>query len=318
MCKVVQGLFGFASIWCFAMPASATDMLRRLGYGDDAKALIIHADDLGMSHAVNEASIGALENGIVTSGSIMVPCPWFPEIAAYCREHPELDVGLHLTLTSEWKYYRWRPVASLERVPGLIDEEGFLWRSVEQVAQHATPQEVETELRAQIERALQFGVKPTHIDSHMGTLFAKPEFFNVYVQLGREYGLPPMLINPTLPVRLMMRARGLSFSDAQLNGLQQSGLPMLDVLNTGEKGDSYEARKAAYHHALRNLAPGVTQIIVHLSTDAPEIRHIMNWWQRRHDEFRIFTDAETRQLIDDLGIHLIGWREMQALMPVSE
>ena len=307
-------------ICCFAAGnvTDATEMTRLLGYNDDTKLLIIHADDIGMCHSVNRASIEALNTGIVTSGSIMVPCPWFPEIAAYFRENPEVDLGLHLTLTSEWKYYRWRPVASPEQVPGLIDEEGYMWRKVAQVVKHATPKEVEIELRAQIERALEFGVQPTHIDSHMGTLFAKPEFLEIYVRLGKEYGLPPMLINPTPLVILLMKARGLALSDSLLDELRTSGLPILDVLNTGEKGDTYELRKAAYHKALRNLQPGVNQIIVHLSGDDAEIRHITSSWQRRHDEFRIFTDSDTRKLIEELGIELIGWREMKAQMPSKE
>jgi predicted glycoside hydrolase/deacetylase ChbG (UPF0249 family) len=128
-----------------------TTTAQQLGYGPNDKILIVHADDIGMSHSVNAATIEAFKKGLVTSGSIMVPCPWFPEIAAYAREHPELDLGLHLTFTSEWKYLRWRPVASPEKVKGLLDEEGFMWRSERQTAQKATPQEIEIELRAQIE-----------------------------------------------------------------------------------------------------------------------------------------------------------------------
>ena len=144
------------------------------------KLLIIHADDVGMCHSVNEATILALEGGIVTSGSIMVPCPWFLEIAEYCRENPEADLGIHITLTSEWKHYRWRPVSSINKVPGLIDEEGYLWHSEEDVAKHASPAEVEIEIRAQVQRAIDFGIKPTHIDTHMGTVYETPEFFAAY------------------------------------------------------------------------------------------------------------------------------------------
>src|SRR5262245_65113943 len=130
-----------------AVVSAQTTSAQQLGYGPNDKVLMVHADDIGMSHSVNVASIEAFKKGMVTSGSVMVPCPWFPEIAAYAREHPGLDLGLHLTLTSEWKYLRWRPVASTEKVKGLLDEEGFMWRSERQTATKATPQEVETELR---------------------------------------------------------------------------------------------------------------------------------------------------------------------------
>lgn len=323
---IFNGLFGLTIGVCFLAiidPADATEMAKRLGYDDDAKLLIIHADDIGMSHSVNHATIEALEAGIVTSGSIMVPCPWFPEIAAYCREHPEVDLGLHLTLTCEWKSYRWGPVASPEQVPGLIDAEGYLWHKVAQVVEHATPQEVEIELRAQIERALKFGVQPTHIDSHMGTLFATPEFFQIYVRLGVEYGLPPMLVNPTPIVKMLIRRRGFRLPDSLLEEVRTSGLPMLDMLiidifNPSISGDTYESRKAVYHQVLRNLQPGVNQIIVHLGSDDPELRHITDSWRDRHNEFRIFTDPNTRKRIEELGVQLIGWREMKAVMPGGE
>jgi chitin disaccharide deacetylase len=318
-----KGLFGLTiGLCCFAASGvtQATEMAERLGYNEDTKLLIIHADDIGMSHSVNHASTKALETGIVTSGSIMVPCPWFPEIAAYCRANPEVDMGLHLTLTSEWKYYRWRPVASPEKVPGLIDDEGYMWHKVEQVVENATPEEVEIELRAQIERALEFGIRPTHIDSHMGTVFAKPEFLEVYIRLGLEYGLPPMLLKPTPIVKLLLKQRGVVLPDSLFERLEASGLPMLDVLvldifPPGVRADTYESRKAVYETVLRRLKPGVNQIIVHLGSDDPELRHITHSWRDRYNEFRIFTEPDTQKLLEELDIQLIGWREMQAQMP---
>src|SRR5687768_7497171 len=161
-------------------------LVERLGFGKDERVLMIHADDVGMCHSVNAASIKAMTEGVVSSASVMVPCPWFPEIAAWSREHPEADLGLHLTLTSEWRQYRWRPVSPPDQVRGLIDPEGFMWRSVADVKKHASAREVETEIRAQIERALKFGMKPTHVDSHMGTLFADSAFFEAYVRVARD------------------------------------------------------------------------------------------------------------------------------------
>jgi chitin disaccharide deacetylase len=190
-----------------------TTTAQQLGYGPNDKVLMVHADDIGMSHSVNVATIEAFKKGLVTSGSVMVPCPWFPEIAAYAREHPELDLGLHLTLTSEWKYLRWRPVASPEKVKGLLDEEGFMWRSERQTATKATPLEVETELRAQIERALQFGLKPTHLDTHMGTLYTRKDFFDVYTKLGKEYGIPVMVMRPTPEIIAYGKQTGLPITE---------------------------------------------------------------------------------------------------------
>lgn len=156
-------------------------------------SLIIHADDIGMCYSANKASIEAYEKGVVSSGSLMAPAPWFMEAAAYFGSHPEFDVGVHITLTSEWKLYRWPPVAPKDKVPGLVSKDGFMYRTSEEVAEHADGREVEAEIRAQIERVLEFGIKPTHLDTHMGTVHYRPEFLEAYVGLAVEYGIPVML-----------------------------------------------------------------------------------------------------------------------------
>jgi len=292
--------------------AQATTSVK-LGYGPEEKVLMVHADDVGMSHSVNVATIEAFKKGMVTSGSIMVPCPWFPEIAAYAREHPELDLGLHLTLTSEWKYLRWRPVAPPDKVKGLLDEEGYMWRSERQTAMKATPQEIETEIRAQIDRALAFGIKPTHLDTHMGTLYTRRDFFEVYTRLGREYGIPVMVMRPTPEAIAHGKAIGSPITEDVLRGVQADGFAMLDYLVTGVPGRTFEERKKAYHDLLRNLKPGVTMLIVHLGMDDPELRAVTGSWQQRHADFLSFTDPETETLIKQLGIRLTTWREMSKI-----
>ena len=297
-------------------PLSVSATLEQLNYPSDAKLLIIHADDAGMSHSVNEATLDAMQKGSVSSAAIMVPCPWFLEIAEFARQYPEMDFGLHLTLTSEWKHYRWRPVADPSKVPGLIDEEGYFWKSVEDVVGHATMEEVELEIRAQIDRALAFGINPSHIDSHMGTLFATSEFLSVYLKVAIEYGIPPMMLDPADPeVKKLLEERGISYSDSTIQEIYAAKVPLLNHLNTGEDGNTYQTRKAAYYQAIRDIKPGVNQIIVHLAGDDAEIQNITNAWQKRYDEFRIFTDPELKNLIEDLNIELIGWRKMKDIMP---
>lgn len=285
----------------------------QLGYGPNDKLLIVHADDIGMSHSVNLATIEAFKRGAISSGSIMVPCPWFPEIAAYVREHPEADLGLHLTLTSEWKYFRWRPVAPPEKVRGLIDEEGYMWRSEKQTAMKATPQEIETELRAQIDRAIAFGIKPTHLDTHMGTLYTRKDFFDVYTRLGKEYKIPVMVMRATPEAIAYGKASGSPISEDVLRKVEADGYPMLDYLVTGVEGKTFEERKKAYHALLRSLKPGVTMLIVHLGMDDPELRAVTGSWQQRHADFLSFTDPETQALIKELGIKLATFRELGKL-----
>lgn len=266
--------------------------------------LIIHADDAGMSHGSNLAVIDALQTGAVTSTSVMVPCPWFPEFAAFAVANSHLDIGIHLTLTSEWRHYRWRPVA--EGVPSLLDAEGFMPRTVEEVVMRATPEDVAKECRAQIERALRFGIKPTHMDSHMGTLFT-PQFVDVYLGLAEEYGITAMkplaLFGQELPPgdwRWHVLAR-----------MKASPGPHVDMLAAegATAARDYEARREHYHNILCGLRPGLNAWLVHPALNHPETGAIMNIPELREDEYRICSDPTTRSLLRDLGIQLTTWQE---------
>jgi predicted glycoside hydrolase/deacetylase ChbG (UPF0249 family) len=150
------------------------NLAERLGYDADAKLLIVHADDIGLARAVNAATARAFESGGITSGSVMVPCPWFPDFAAYYRDHQPMDVGIHITLTAEWDYYKWGGVSPAGEIPSLLDDYGHFYPTEAAVAQHAVPAEVEREARAQIERAMALGIEPTHLDTHMGTMVVTP------------------------------------------------------------------------------------------------------------------------------------------------
>jgi predicted glycoside hydrolase/deacetylase ChbG (UPF0249 family) len=296
-----------------ATSAVAQNSAVQLGYDANDRLLIIHADDIGMSHSVNLATIEAFKQGAISSGSIMVPCPWFPEIAAWARENPDADLGLHLTLTSEWKYYRWRPVAPPDKVPGLIDEEGYMWRSEKQTAAKATAQEIEIELRAQIERAIAFGIKPTHLDTHMGTLYTRKDFFDVYTKLGKEYGMPVMVMRASPEMIAYGKATGSPITEEVLKKVEADGFAMLDHLVTGVPGRDYAERKKSYHELLRNLKPGVTMLIVHLGLADAELKAITGSWPQRNGDLLSLLDPETKALIKELGIKLITFRELGKL-----
>src|SRR4030095_300564 len=176
-----------------AVLAQTKTLAERLDYPPDAKLLIVHADDLGMAHSINAASTKAFATGLVNSGSIMVPCPWLLEIATYARSNPQADLGLHLTLTSEWKNFRWGPVLPKDKVATLLDETGYLYLTEREAASRASVAEVESEIRAQIERARKLGIQPTHLDSHMGTLYQSKELFEMFLRVARENKLPVRL-----------------------------------------------------------------------------------------------------------------------------
>lgn len=160
-----------------AQPPAARSLAERLEFAPSAIVLIVNGDDVGVSHAANQATIASLERGLMTSATIMVPAPWFPEIARYAREHPRADFGLHLVHTSEWTGIKWGPVAGRTVVPGLVDPQGYLWPDIERVYKHGTPEQAAVEARAQIRKALDAGIDVTHLDSHMGALqYADPYF----------------------------------------------------------------------------------------------------------------------------------------------
>lgn len=289
-----------------AQPAAAA--------GPKAKrSLIVHADDAGMSHSVNLATIEGMEKGIVTSTSILVPCPWFIEFAAYARQHPDRDYGIHLTLTSEFEPYRWGPVSPRDQVPSLVDKDGFLWRDNGPVDAHVKLNEAEIELRAQIERARQFGVPLSHLDTHMGTLLSRPDLLELYVNLAIEYNLPIMFTrqatNPTMQLAYpALRGRGQQLLDA----LDQHHLPVLSsVLMLYQKGE-HESRKRRYLNAFEMLPSGVNEVIVHCGIDNAELSAITSSSTLRDSDRRLVTDPEVKSHLDRLGITLTNWKQFQA------
>ncbi len=276
------------------------------------KYLIIHADDAGMSHSVNMATIDAMEKGLVSSASIMVPCPWFAEFAKYAGEHPDGDYGIHLTLNAEWDQYRWGPVAAREKVPSLVDKDGYLWDNVRQVVENAKAAEVAIELRAQIERARQFGVPLSHLDTHMGAVVSRPDLVAVYVQLGLEYDLPVLFLRR--PDETVSRIPGLAERfDAVLAELDQRGFPVLDRLEQFYGGSSHAERRQKYVDTLRSLRPGVTQIIIHCGYDNAELQAITSSSSRRDGDRRIFTEPEMAALIEEEGIDVVGWKQLREI-----
>lgn len=282
---------------------------------DGRRYVIIHGDDAGMSHSVNLATIEAMEQGCVSSAAIMVPCPWFIEIAEYAKAHPEKDFGLHLTLNSEWKHYRWGPVAPREKVPGLIDKDGYLHQGVPAVAASATAKEVETELRAQIERAKQFGVPFTHFDTHMGALVSRPDFVEVYVKMGIEYDVPVLFIrNAEKDAKTAQAYPALAQKAAELTmELDAKRLPILDALFQFYSGTAHETRKDIYLKTLRELKPGVSEIIIHCGIDNTELQGITNSSSNRDGDRRIFTDPDVMKEIKTLGIEVITWKQFNEM-----
>jgi predicted glycoside hydrolase/deacetylase ChbG (UPF0249 family) len=287
-------------------PGAGQPVQVRLGYPRDAKLLILNADDLAVSHSEDTASFAALDQKLITSATVMVPCPWFTEVAAYAKAHPGADLGLHLTFTSEWQGYRWGPIASRALVPSLVGPDGYFYASTKEFAEHAKLDEVETEIRAQIERAKSMGLDPSHLDSHMHALYRTPELFGAFLKVAREYKLPIRMARNDQPFQsvLSQMAPGDPVPDAIFS-------PGVDVSPAG--WTEY------YVNLIKNLKPGVTEVFVHLAHDDVESQAVMvdhpDWgaaWRER--EFAAVSSPEFRKAIEDNHVIVIGWREIKKLL----
>ena len=285
--------------------AQINNVAQRLGYPADAKLLILHADDLAVTHSVDTASFDSLDSGAVSSASIMIPCPWLTEVADYAKRHPGADLGLHLTLTSEWKTYRWGSVAPNDKVSSLLESDGTFYSTTEEVAANAYPTDAEREIRAQVERAIAAGIHPTHLDSHMGSLFSKPELIAAYIKVAHNFQLPFLALKP-------------ADARAPFLSLLSSTDIILDAIVIAGPGMRPDQTRDFYLNAIKNLKPGLTEMIVHLGHDDSELQAVMvdhedfgaAWRQRDYD---IVNSPQFKQALRDNHVILVHWKDLKKL-----
>ena len=286
--------------------AQKKTVAERLGYPADSKLLIIHADDLAVAHSVDQASFSALDQNAVSSASVMVPCPWLTEVAEYAKSHPDSDLGLHLTLTSEWKVYRWGPVSSRDQVSSLLDQNGYFWPEVVPAVAHDKPEEVERELRAQVALAWRMGIEPTHLDSHMGTLFQTPGLVRAYVKVARDYRLPFLALRaPNLSPEILAQLKDDDF--------------ILDSVIIMSPGLAPEKWMDWYLAAIKNLKPGFHEMIVHLASDDAEMQGVSldhpdygAAWRER--DFKVVTSPEFKKALEDNHVIVVRWKDLKKLL----
>jgi predicted glycoside hydrolase/deacetylase ChbG (UPF0249 family) len=269
-------------------------LAERLGYSRDSRVLIVTCDDLGSCHAANSGTYAALRDGLATSASLMLPAPWAREAAARYRGE---DVGVHLTLNAEWDLYRWGPITY---APSLLDGDGGFPRTVHEVWDHADLDETRRECRTQIERAILWGFDVSHLDSHLAVLQPRPEFFDVYLDLAVDFGLPLRLLGAEtersigFPFRRLAAEEGVLFPDHVVS----------------MRGPS----RASFERAIHALEPGITELILHPAIDTPELRALApDWAHRVDDHHALVADDELQRLVARAGIELIGYRELRDL-----
>lgn len=300
--------------WCSTVLLGAISVINaqqvtpaeRLGYPKDAKLLIVHADDLGVSHSENIASISALEQGPVNSASIMVPCPWFPEIAAYAREHKDKDFGLHLTLNSEWENYKWGPVSPRDSVASLVNDDGYFFSAVDSLVRQGKASEVEIELRNQVRKAYSSGIDVTHLDAHMGAAISTPEYAAAYMKVGEEFSLP-VLLDPRI----------YAIDHPGVKELLGNNTVVLDrIFIALPENFRKEGMPAYYRSLLKSLPSGLNCLLIHLAYDNEEMKAVTidhpdygaSWRQADYD---FFTSSECRKIIEEENIILVSWRELR-------
>jgi len=295
------------SLFLMGQGLSAQKSLQeRLGYSNDAKLLIVHADDLGVIHGVNQASFKAMQEGSVSSASIMVPTPWLPEVAKYATANPDHDMGIHLTLTSEWQLLRWGPVAPRSQVSSLVNSNGYFYPDCNTLWENAKIEEVEIELRAQIEKAIAMGIQPTHLDSHMGCLFSTdPRYYQLYTKLADEYGIPAMV----------------NHQIEQLGGDEIEEPPVVidQIFGAGTEDFDKGAMGKYYADTLKMLEPGVHVMIIHCGYDNMESQGMSfehPYWgaKWRQDDYDFFASDECARILEEQNIHLVTWKEIGKLL----
>ncbi len=289
-------------------------LIEKLGFESTDKVVILHIDDVGFSHASNVATFECLDFGIASCGSAIVPAPWFLETASICREKPSYDIGVHITLTSEYDYYRWRALSSVDTKTGLLDSERSLWRTAEEAIDRITTQAAEVEMRTQVQMAIDNGIDVTHIDTHMGTVMA-PKFLPSYLKIAREFNVPAFLPRVS---RTELEARGLGaladFYLKLLDDMEKKGTPLIDNIVTETMGDS--PNKTEYYCKMfKEIKPGITHFLFHPAKVSPELKSIVpNSAKWRDLDYQAFTDPKLRECVKEYDLKVIGYREIRDVL----
>ncbi|MGC8716575.1 MAG: polysaccharide deacetylase family protein [bacterium] len=290
---------------------------RLLGYSENDRLLIINADDLGMCHSSNMAIFKLFEEGYISSSTLMTPCPWVREVVKHYKEHPDIDIGVHLTFTSEWENYKWGPVTRGKDVSSLITPEGYFPQTSEELEGAAKRDEIRIEIKSQIELAFKLGIEPSHLDNHMGTLYGLhfgKSFLDIIFDFCHEYQLPFRLPKNVEEEAKRLPKEALENLDRIFSLAEEKGIILIDHLVSSsfnmEEGEDYNSFKESIFNLFRNLKPGISEFYIHPGFATEELKAINPHWQKRQWEFNLFIEDETKKVIEEEGIKLIRWKDI--------
>ena len=288
-----------------------TTWAEKLGFPAGKRVIILHADDAGMCEEANIATEYYLENNYIQSAAVMVPCVPAEAFIEWTKKNSSEDVGVHLTHTSEWENYRWGPIADPTKVPGLIDPDGNFWHEVPDVVMHASAKEVEIEIRAQIDKVIELGYRPSHIDTHMGTLYGHPSYVEAFLKVAQEYNIPANAIDLSNPdVVAVFREQGYPITDDAIELVNNYTLPKVDFFTSAPNADTYEEKIANFKQLVKALQPGLTEIIFHPSVFSENLKSITGSWQQRVWEAKMFADKDLIDFFKNEGIIFTNWKEI--------
>ncbi|HEY3390265.1 MAG TPA: polysaccharide deacetylase family protein [Prolixibacteraceae bacterium] len=302
---IVMALFSFPNL------LNAQTWADKLGFPQGKKVLLLHMDDAGMCPEANAAVENYIKNRLLLSTAVMMPCTSAESFLEWSKKYPLADIGMHLTLTSEWKDYRWGSVSEAGKIPGLIDPDGKFYHDVPEVVMHATAKEVEIEIRAQIDKAIALGIKPSHIDTHMGTLYGSADYVKVFLKVAEEYHIPANVIDLSVPeVARKFRQEGYPINDDVIKNVGEYRLPKLDNFTSVPEGSTYEEKRANFFKLVKYLNSGLTEIIFHPATLTENLKTITSTWQQRVWEGELFADPVVKHFFKDEGIIITNWKDI--------
>ena len=297
-------------------PKTMNPALKKLGFSEKDKVVILHADDIGMCHASVKAYEGLMDFALISSATIMTPCPWRPSAVALCNRYTDMDIGVHLTVNSEWDHYRWGPLSTRSPDTGLIDDEGYFHRKREEVVRYAKPDAVRAELDAQVKRAVIDGLDVTHVDEHMGTV-THPRLLAVYAETALKYRVPPLLLRHS---EQEYRLMGFDAQEANkayniVRQLEEQAVPLLDHYHMLPLQDTDQDRVGMIQQFLETMPPGLTHLAFHPAVDTPELRAMApRDWRGRVADYQAFTNEKLKRWIQQSDLHVIGYRALRELM----